>query len=456
MRYVTYSVSDYTLISASGGPIESHISNLQNGQAVGDLGEHGADFSPIDDLGNYRFYPEHVVQDGIPTRGFVALKPHSERDHQKSEIFLTQQRNMTRFHRLEMEDISELKMYFNIPLRFDFLESREEFFRISFDDTELDVFVRKKGSSETQAFDFGGKLYQFVYSEISFSLPPNLPFLREEVESFLRGKDAGFEVFTGTVLQSTTLKISLRIINKLIDAYRVIYEDPAATPIGFANILNSALVVTLHGGAQSHYMTGSPYQDAMTTSKLFPRQKKTHESLKQEMQELLQKRNVPFLLAALSSLKSAHLNGHYRECVIWGATIISNVLEDFLLGALPDDSPEFRALKNKGADIRGKDRRNKFFSVATGKTLAEYLRDVIEKYDGSAFQDDYWTELPRHVESVLQIRNLMLHRKKGISPIEADEAFYTCMNFLFAMSSGVPYSALYSNDYNLKLLDSFL
>jgi len=456
MRYVTYSLEDQTIIYASAGPVESHVSNLQHGQGVGDLGELGADFAPDDALVNYRFCPKHPTECSQVAVGHVDLKPEHERDQAQSEIFRTQQRNSIRFHQLALSEISFLTIHLNIPLRFDLLEGEEEVIPINFDEAELDVLIRKKESAETHSFDFGGKLYPFTYSEISFSFSPHLSFIKSEVENFLREKDQGFSVFTSMVLQAASLKASLRVTNKVIDAYRIAYADSAVMPIGFANILNSALIITLHDGAKTHYMTGSPYQDAVLRSKLHPQELTPQESRKQEMHELLKRKTVPFLLAAISSLKSAHLYGQYRECVIWAATIISNVLEDFLLNALLDDSAEKKALKNKGSEIRGKERRTKFFSAATGKTLAEYLQSIINNYEGSHVQDHYWKDLPRHVENVLQTRNLMLHRKKGIAPIEADDAFYTCMNFVFAMGGGVPYSTLYSRDYNLKLLDALL
>jgi hypothetical protein len=135
---------------------------------------------------------------------------------------------------------------------------------------------------------------------------------------------------------------------------------------------------------------------------------------------------------------------------VWAGVIISNVIDNILLSNLPRDSSEYRKLKTNGSDVTGKQRRNVYFRKATGYSLSEYLENIRSQFLNATSVDQYWNNLSANVEKALNNRNLLLHRKKAISSREADEAFYTCMNFVFAIELKVPYS-LYSKDYSVKL-----
>lgn len=66
--------------------------------------------------------------------------------------------------------------------------------------------------------------------------------------------------------------------------------------------------------------------------------------------------------------------------------------------------------------------------------MAEWLEDYER-------QSPRWKGLAKNVEAILKERNLLLHRKKAIGPKEGWLAFETCMNFLYALQYGVPFSA---------------
>jgi len=135
----------------------------------------------------------------------------------------------------------------------------------------------------------------------------------------------------------------------------------------------------------------------------------------------------------VAELRKAHLYGQYRECVVWAGTIIANVIEDILWEKLPKTSTEYKRLKNNGAEIRGATKRGAFFKKATGRTLTEWL-------EGYEKQSMGWKGLAKNVETILNDRNLLLHRKKAIGPKEGQLAFETCMNFLYALQYGVSFN----------------
>ena len=288
-------------------------------------------------------------------------------------------------------------------------------------------------------------------SVISFTLNPNADFIHKATSAFLASVPSpGFSVFIQSILQTECLKFAIHVANKIIECYRISFDDPEARPIGIADLLTSALVVTFLDGEKCVYSTGSPFYIDSFARVRNRHANKNYSTMADEMQTLLLKPSPPFLFLAMFSLKTAHLYGQYRECVVWAGVIISNVIDNILLSNLPRDSSEYRKLKTNGSDVTGKQRRNVYFRKATGYSLSEYLENIRSQFLNATSVDQYWNNLSANVEKALNNRNLLLHRKKAISSREADEAFYTCMNFVFAIELKVPYS-LYSKDYSVKL-----
>jgi len=118
-------------------------------------------------------------------------------------------------------------------------------------------------------------------------------------------------------------------------------------------------------------------------------------------------------------------------------------------------STEYKTLKDHGAKVSGDVRAGKYFKRATGVTLNKYLEKIIKAYAGRN-ESAHWKQLPKYVEDIIKLRNRLIHRKTSVSPKEGEDAFYTCMNFLYAIYGRVPYSPLYSRDINLKLQERFI
>jgi hypothetical protein len=89
--------------------------------------------------------------------------------------------------------------------------------------------------------------------------------------------------------------------------------------------------------------------------------------------------------------------------------------------------------------VKGTDKRKHYFRMATGKTLAEYLREIVGEKQKASGPYRIWVELPEHVEKILNERNLLIHRKRRTTPQIGESAFLTCMNFIYALEYRIPF-----------------
>ncbi|TAL96061.1 MAG: hypothetical protein EPN73_11035 [Paraburkholderia sp.] len=455
MKYITFKVENKELVSASGGPIESHLANLPEGCAVADCNH----FQLEGPLKNYVFVADEFTQNGPCLTGKVRRKPSDEWDMQAENDYLKMNNRMLKFHHLNYSSVKNLELIVNCADVLRKLPSGA--YQSSEDGKKVTLNLRKAQCEPVPySFDIGdgasmGGNFPFGYMEIKFEVDANFDCVREASNNWTDAHTDNFNVFLNQVIYTALIKLFIRLCNKLIESYRIAFDDPEARAIGMGDVFSNFMIITLHDGDRLSYSMGSPYRtkaeiDLLRNDSLGDETRRI-----QNMQNLLDSYPIPFIPSAIGLLKMAHFYGQYRECVVWSATIMSTEIERMLMSALDKDSEEYRKLKNKGRDVSGKEKRNAYFRAAYKVTLKEYIQEKISSYHGGK-QNRYWNDLPRLVEKVLGDRNLLLHRKKAISHEEADDAFYTCMNFIYAMEGQVPYSTIYSRDFNLKMLDDML
>lgn len=455
MKFVTYEENTGQILYASSGPAESHLQNLQSGYRVG-LSE---EFEPIGALKNYIFVPNAMQPEsgGIIVSGIAKKKDQKDWDLSAEEEANAIMAQMLRFHNLDYDDIQFIQVYLITPNSFSRLANEKSTFQCLLHTKSYDVEIDKVITSSTPFnFEFGGYSYPNRQSVVSFKIDGNSPILKKAVDAFLLDKGADFNVFSSSVIQAVCLKLSIEIANRLIESYRIAYDDLAARPIGIADAISSAIKIVLSDGVSQYFHTGNPFEMQRRVEELHPTKalQEIKNSAQEKMQIVLLNKAPSFLASSISTLKSAHLYGQYKECVVWAGAIISNIVEETLLLRLPQDSSEYKKIRSKPADVSGKEKRGNYFKLATGHTLNEYLDLITTGYPHE--KGSYWRNLSKHVNCVLGQRNLLLHRKKAINSADADQAFYTTMNFVYAIAFKCPYSSMYSRDFNLKLLDDFL
>lgn len=455
MRYVTFEIKTNEIVCASFGPLESHINNLPEGCSVADC----THFEPTGPLKNYVFVADEDPGDGICKTGRIERKPPDEWDMDAERDYIKFNEHILKFNRLDYSKIAKLTLAINYVDVLRKLPSGEYLVRTDEDDINIHVH-KKECSSVPFSFDVGqgatiGGSFPLNHMEVKFEINKDIDCIKESSVEFTEKNGEDFNVFLHRVIYTSLIKLSLRACNKLIEAYRIAFNDPEARAVGMGDILSSMMLITLQDGDQQAYSMGSPYRSEMEFDLKRHGANKTEGECIQKMQYLLSSDAVPFAPAAIALLKMAHFYGQYRESVVWAATIISTQIEKMLMLSLPKNSDEYRKLKNNGKSVSGKDKRVSYFKLGYGITLKEYLERIVSNYQGGE-QSKYWNDLPKLVEKVLGDRNLLLHRKKAISPQEADDAFYTCMNFMYAIESHVPYSVIYSRDYHLKMADQII
>lgn len=453
MRFVTFDLHSCRIRSATLGPADSHLQDLRPGEKVGDAGE----FQLEGARENYVFVPdEGQSPDTVILKGSVQRKPKEKWDLQAEAKEEARRRGMQRCHSLDMADVDHIDVYLLIPAYFVWLSKEPHSYSFCTDNIPLTVSITRVDKIKNYVAIGGGiQNLDLRQSLIKFTLTGKEEFLVNAISAFLKKSGPGFEVFTSGILQSECLKFSVRLANRLIECYRVGYDDPRARTIGFADALSCNILVTLRDGHTCHYQTENPSERETQLSPMNGERQDELSQAERTMQTLLTRSSLPFLEAAIASLKCAHLYGQYRECVVWAGTIISNIVEDILLNNLPTTSAEYRSLKNNPDKVRGATKRSSYFKMATGQTLKDYLDRITNAYS-EGNQSEYWVNLSTHVDRVLVGRNLLLHKRKSIKQRDADDAFYTCMNFLHAIYRKVPYSNLYSRDINLRLSERFL
>ena len=451
MRFVTFDRQTGEIRSASSGPAESHLQNLESGFRVGDAGE----FQLEGARQNYVFCPAPEQPEGAQVfKGTIQRKPREQWNLEEETNELKRKEVMEWFHHLKLQDVDHIDVYLIIPTRFTKLSNVDHSFYCIVEGLNLTVSLKRTTTASIPLhFGFGGYSVPIRQSTMNFTLTAQEQFIVTAVNLFLKEHPDGFDVFVSRLLQAECLKFSLRVANHLIESYRLAYDDAEARPLGIADPISAAMVVVLRDGYRTNYHTGNPYEFHLQLQQ--GQAERPTDQLENRMQALLLKQSPPFLPSAISALKTAHLYGQYRECVVWAGTIISNVVEDILLRQLPRNSKEYNRLKNEGDKVAGRTKRGSYFKLATGETLEELLDSITSAYQVGR-QSDYWNKLSDHVENVLNHRNLLLHRKKAVTSKSADDAFFTCMNFIYAIEGRVAYTGTYSRDFNLRLEDPLL
>lgn len=437
MRYVIFDAQTREIRSAVTGPEPSDPGPRLEVGDVGEIEFEGA-------LKNYVFVSDEPQPPGTrPLRGRVQRKPKQEWDLEAEEREHIQRRNLMRFHQLDIAEVRKVEVHLMVPSRFSFLEGSEYTYDLRFEDLPLEVrLVRQNPVPLNAQLEFGGYTISFHKTLVRFDLSGHEDFILKALESRLGGKgfdEVGRRLFASRVLRNECLQLALRLTNHLIECYRVTYDDPAERPIGPVDVLAGAIVIELKDGVRQAQHSGISLASDIKGRKWFARRIREEDNQEKALlregsfRHLLQQPHVPFAAAAVSELRKAHLYGQYRECVVWAGTIIANVIEDILLARLPKTSPEYKRLRTNSAEVRGATKRGAYFKKATGRTLGEWLEDYEKR-------SMFWRGLAKNVESILNERNLMLHRKKGIGPREAQLSFETCMNFLFALQYGIPFN----------------
>ncbi len=432
MPYVIFDAATQEVRSAIAGPAPSDPGpGLEVGE-VDDIQVEGA-------LKNYVFTPDGFQSPGVrPLRGRVQRKPEHDWDLEAEECARARQQASMRFHQLDIDEVRKVEVHLMVPSKFSFLEGSKQTYELALEGIALQVKIARQAASSLDVhFEFGGYTVPVEKSMIRFDLTGREDFIRSALESQLGTlDDVGRKLFASQAVRAVCLEFGLRVANHVIDCYRIAYDDPVERPIGPADLLAGAVVIELHDGLRQAQHSGisfageSAYRTRARTL-AGGETPKSNIARDERLRGLLKRSGVPFSAIALLELRKARLHGQYRECVVWAATIIANVIDDILLKRLPKDSPEYRQLKNKPAKVRGATRRGTYFKKATGRTLAEWL----EEFERQAA---YGKGLAKSVEKILHERNLLLHRRKVVGPQEAQLAFETCMKFLSALRYGVP------------------
>ncbi|TKS61459.1 MAG: hypothetical protein EWM72_00597 [Nitrospira sp.] len=452
MRYVSYNAETGEIKSAISGPPESL--SPEPGFKVGDAGDA---FYKGSALKNYVFIPDEGQAPELAVlKGVAKRKPKEEWDLEAEAKEEAIARGMERCHCLDMTDVARIEVFTLTPAYFVWLSKEPHSYSFSMDNIPLTVSViRADNIKDYVVIGAGIPNLDLRQSLIKFSLTGKEDFIARAVNALAKEIGNVYELFVSTLLQTECLKFSVRVANQIIECYRVAYDDPRARPIGFADALNCDILVVLRDGHTCRYQTGNPLESGTRLSQAKGERKDELTKSEHTMQTLLAAGPLPFIQAAVAALKSAHLYGQSSECVVWAGTIINNVIEDFLLDKLDKNSSQYQKLKKENAKVSGVVRRGEYFELATGLTLEKYLERIIKAYSGHK-ESDYWERLPKYVEDVIDSRNSLIHRQTPVSPKEGEDAFYTCMNFLYAIYAQVPYSVLYSRDINLKLTERFI
>ncbi len=430
MPFVIFDSATGEIQKAGHWTTESVSNELAEGLQAGEVEEIAFEGA----IKNYVFIPQRTqTLEAAYPKGTVARKPPGEWDLQAEEDAANQKRIQEAFHRLDMKEVASLEVHLLLPSRFRNLPNDRSAYTCTIDEVNLTISLTRRLPIPVDAsFAFGGYTIASRQTELAFRLSGHEPFLKRAVEAQCGGLAP--DVFVSTVIRRESLKCGLRAANLIIECYRVAYSDPEEAPVGVADSLAGAVTVCLRSGAACHYHSGISVRDGGLELKA----KGNSDNARMAMEGLLARGGAPFIPIAISELRKARIHGQFRECLVWAATIISTVIETVLREKLPTESPEYKRLVNEPSKVRGETRRNAYFKKATGYTLAEFLEGRTGRIP---YKDPIgtWGHLAKYVEKLLDDRNLMLHRRKAIGPMEGEVAFATCMNFLHAIQEGIPY-----------------
>jgi hypothetical protein len=437
MQFAIYDVQTFELRKL-GCWIETSVENeVDPGTAVG-IVRSGQIDGP---LVNFVFVPDsnQPVNTCWPV-GVVERKRKDEWDWIAEQVYQEQATVNRRFHMLDLDDIEKLDVLLAIPSSFPRLAQPEYHLELTCESVPLHVHLsRCKPQHIEIQFDTTGHSFPLHHTLIGFGLNGHEHFIRDGI--CLKHGTAEPQLWTAMTLKSVVLNFGLRVANRVVESYRVAFNDPDERPIGPVDLLGGVVVVTITGGHQRSYHSGIQWRNE---HRKFPLRDRSYSDIWESAEKsfinfLKDDRYPPFYPVAIAELQKAYLTGQHRECLVWAGTIINNVIEDILLKKLPKESEEYKKLKNSSADVKGKHKRKSYFKMATGKTLAEYLRGIVGEKREANGSYKFWLELPENVEKILNDRNLLIHRKYHATPQIAESAFLTCMNFIYALEYGIPF-----------------
>jgi hypothetical protein len=336
--------------------------------------------------------------------------------------------------------VEKLDVLLAIPSSFPKLARPEYHLELTCDSVPLQVHLSRCEPQHIQIrFEGSGHAFPLHHAVIKFSLTGREQFIWDGI--LAKDGTAEPQLWTAMTLKSVVLNFGLRVVNRVVESYCVAFNDPDERPIGPVDLLRGIVIITITGGHQCTYHSGI---QSRNEHRKYPLHNPPYPDIwenaeKSFMTFLKEDRSPPFYPVAIAELQKAFLTGQHRECLVWAATIINNIIEDILLEKLPKESTEYKKLTNSSSDVKGKEKRKKYFRMATGKTLAEYLGGVVGKKRGASGPYRIWVELPEHVEKILNERNLLIHRKRRTMPQIGESAFLTCMNFIYALEYRIPF-----------------
>jgi len=425
MRFVLFD-SKTLEIKGKASSDRSLIGSLVPGLQIGVVEDHRI----RGDRKNYIFVQgKETYLDGKYPKGFIERKPEEECDLEADEKVFKEAEITRRFHKLDITELTCVEVYLMLTSEFRKFGQDINTYKCTIEAVPLKVTLSRKPPIPIEAyFEFGGYSISFRQTELKFELTGQEVFIREAINTKLGSFKP--HVSISHIIKNESLKFALKVANHIIECYRIAYNDPEEKPVGITDILSSATIFTLYDGHKCPSLS-SPQLGKLTSAPL----NGDEESI---MQSLIEKGKAPFMDIAIAELKKAHFYGQHKECLVWAGVIISNIIEQILLENLPNDSQEYKRVKNNSADVRGKTKRNSYFKKAIGYTLAELLTQITTKLP---YRKEYetWRNLAKYVEIVLNDRNLLLHRRKAVGMSEGDMAYETCMNFIYALRYGVPY-----------------
>ena len=395
-------------------------------------------YAPLPEPGRRRvseivFVPDEPLTGDRPIRGHAERKPEAEWNWEMERLQLKSVATAERFRKLDMAEVRRLEVHLMTPCRFERLPDGAQPIVVRCDDVDVALTLTRDDTVPVSVdFEFGGYTIPHNRTVVRLELNGREPFLVAALEKALkplREDTDGRRLFTSHYLTRECLLFALRATNRLIDCYRVAFDDPWERPIGLADVLSGATIIELQDGERQTFQSGISLRHMMRTD---PRDGEDREAMERKMRELAARGVPPFDSTALIELRSALLCGQYRQCVVWAGMIMANVIEDILLLRLPKDSEEYRRLKNQSSDVSGRTKRGSYFKKATGRTLEEWLVGIERSHPIAR-------GFAQNVADVLNNRNLLLHRRKAIRAEEAELAVNTCFEFLTALFRGVPF-----------------
>lgn len=437
--FVIYDKENREIKSAGYFTEESVTNEIKDGTAAGIIKTD----LPGGALKNYVFVPdgEMAADQKFPV-GKLERKPHEQWDLLAEKQAADRENSGYRFHHLDLSEVSRIDVYMIVTSVFRKIEAEQKDFQVKLEyaGESIDLalkFFRKVSAPIEFMFEFGSCTYPLRYTQIQFCLTGQENFLRKSTEDQLGS--IGPNVWTSGIVKEQTFRLAIASLNKMIESYRIAYLDPFERHIGPADVLHAALVITLHDGIRCSFSSG------LNLFAMGYVDRNTPPDASDRFQILLNDNKPDFFSVAIFEVKKAYLYGQNRETIIWAATVVNELIREVLLSKLPQDSVEYRKIKNSDKKVSGSDKRTIYFKKATGSTLKEHLEKLINRFNPTNNflvmrdeNDRIWAELPERIEELLELRNQLLHRRRTSFKMDASTAYRICMNFINAIVHGYP------------------